>query len=147
MKWLFPFIWLYFLLVPQVDQAQSIINNLNEAIQQAPIAQNYLNRAYYYFANSYFKKAIRDMDTLLVLQEDNTAALLLRGKAKLALEDYSGAINDFNRVIYYQPDSGAAYYQRGIVRKRNEDAVGACEDFKKAVALGESATKISSDCR
>ncbi|MEM9981342.1 MAG: hypothetical protein AAF734_02525 [Bacteroidota bacterium] len=147
MKWLFPFIWLYFLLVPQVDQAQSIIKNLNEAIQQAPIAQNYLNRAYYYFANSYFKKAIRDIDVLLVLQEDNMAALLLRGKAKLALEDYSGAINDFNRVIYYQPDSGEAYYQRGIVRKAREDTVGACEDFNKAVSLGEPASRVSIDCR
>lgn len=62
-------------------------------------------------------------------------AYLLRGEARLALEDYTGAIEDFTKLLEFDFDDVSAYFLRGRAKYYLEDYTGAIEDFAIATEL------------
>jgi tetratricopeptide (TPR) repeat protein len=62
-------------------------------------------------------------------------AYLMRGEARLALEDYTGAIEDFTKLLEFDFDDAFAFYSRGRAKYYLEDYIGSIVDFKAAIEL------------
>ena len=60
-----------------------------------------------------FKGAKDDLTSVLNSNPKNKQALVLRGQARIALEDYYGGIGDFNFALESDSTLSDAYYYRG----------------------------------
>ncbi|MBX9601480.1 MAG: tetratricopeptide repeat protein [Bryobacteraceae bacterium] len=85
-----------------------------------------------------YAAAIAALDRTISEDASNKEALLLRGEAKLEINDYEGAVKDFTAAIALDDRVASAYTRRGAAyRKLNRDPE-ALSDFEKAIELQPS---------
>ncbi len=66
-------------------------------------------------------------------------AYVLRGQARVALEEYDPAVIDFGKAIELEPINADAYFERGLAFKARGDYESAIRDFDTAAKLNASA--------
>lgn len=66
-------------------------------------------------------------------------AYVLRGQARVALQDYDPAVSDFGKAIELEPLNADAYFERGLAYKARGDYESAIRDFDTAAKLNASA--------
>lgn len=80
--------------------------------------------------------AIRDLDTALAIQPNNSVALYNRGYARFAQRAYDKAIADYDDAILLDPSLGPAYNNRCLTRAiAGRDLVKAMADCNLALKL------------
>jgi Flp pilus assembly protein TadD len=74
---------------------------------------------------------------------------ILRGKAKINLNDQAGALTDFNSAVELNPKNYDTWLYRGIAKINMNNKSGCCSDLTKAVALGskDAADDLKKYCR
>ena len=77
-----------------------------------------------------------DFIEAIKLSPKNETNYILRGKAKINLNDLNGAVKDFTAAIDLNHKSYDAWFNRGIVKNSMNDKTGGCADLNKALQLG-----------
>jgi len=84
-----------------------------------------------------YRRAIEELNVVIVNQPKNYSAFYWRGYAKSIIGDNLGAIQDYNISIEYKPNSSILLTSRGISRFELKDYTGAIEDFDKAIECND----------
>lgn len=85
-----------------------------------------------------YPAAIAALDRTIAEDAANKDALLLRGEARLEVNDFEGAVKDFTAAIALDDQVANAFTRRGAAyRKLNRDSE-ALSDFEKAIQLQPS---------
>lgn len=79
-----------------------------------------------------FSGARSAFDSAIALKKDDAELFILRGNARLNLNDAKGAMEDYSSSIAVKP-SARAYHNRGILKKDTKDYDGALADYSKAI--------------
>jgi len=87
-----------------------------------------------YAANDY-ASALANLNHILELNPEDTAAYSNRATVKMNLGDSSGAIADYSHIIDQDPKNFLVIRDRGIARDVAGDLAGALADFDQAVEL------------
>ncbi|MBI3272241.1 MAG: tetratricopeptide repeat protein [Planctomycetes bacterium] len=74
-------------------------------------------------------------EMLVERKSSDPGSYLLRGQARLGLEDVPGALADFTRAVELDPNCGEAYRLRAPLRALQGDLAGARRDLDEAVQL------------
>ena len=75
------------------------------------------------------------LDEILMIDPDNTVALLARGSVALKLGNAKKAKSDFSRILDIDPNHLKAQYLRGIARPMEGDNHGESGDFSRATEI------------
>lgn len=95
----------------------------------------YLGRARCSFEQQIYKSVVMDMNQLLLRDEDDVDALLLRGMAYVKLYKNNKALDDLDFVLEQQPDNIQALVSRGAALARGGQGAYAIEDFDRAMKI------------
>jgi tetratricopeptide (TPR) repeat protein len=79
-------------------------------------------------AIKYFSKAIE-------LDPNYGEAYLMRGRAKIGVQDMAGAMIDLNEAVTLEPNNSEAITERGNVKQMVGNITGALDDYEKALQL------------
>jgi tetratricopeptide (TPR) repeat protein len=79
-------------------------------------------------AIKYFSKAIE-------LDPNYAEAYLMRGRAKIGIQDMAGAMIDLNEAVTLEPNNSEAITERGNVKQMVGNITGALDDYEKALQL------------
>lgn len=79
-------------------------------------------------AIKYFSKAIE-------LDPYYAKAYLMRGRAKIGIQDMAGAMIDLNEAVIIEPKNSEAITERGNVKQMVGNITGALDDYEKAIQL------------
>ena len=79
-------------------------------------------------AIKYFSKAIE-------LDPNYAEAYLMRGRAKIGIQDMAGAMIDLNEAVTLEPNNSEAITERGNVKQMVGNITGALDDYEKAIQL------------
>ena len=82
-----------------------------------------------------YRKAIEELDRVIVLDPDNALAYRRRGLAHFLLGDHGSALDDFLRAVELDPSDAIAYYHRGVSLASLWVYDLAIEDFDMAFEL------------
>ncbi len=116
--------------------APQVIKECTEYLQDHPEdAQALCNRGEAWLAAGRPRKAMKDLDRSLGIDQEQPLAFFYRGNAFLDLRTYPSAAGDFSRVIAMWPEASAAYNNRGLALERMGDNEKALADYKKAIEL------------
>lgn len=76
-------------------------------------------------------------DNAIALKKDDPELYILRGNARLQLDDIKGAVEDYTASIAIKP-SARAYHNLSIIKKNAKDYDGALADLTKAIETDAS---------
>ncbi len=86
-----------------------------QGVDTAKILRESLKAGLHYMEEEKFDLAIKEFGRAVELDENNTEALMGRGRAFFEVKDYSGAFDDFSRVINLEQENHDAYWMRSRV--------------------------------
>lgn len=95
----------------------------------------YMNRGKLYFKQKNYEKALKDLNSSISLNNNDSEAYYGRGQAKYHLGDIQNALVDTNAAIEIKANKWSYYNQRGIILndlKKYEEAIS---DFTKAIEI------------
>jgi tetratricopeptide (TPR) repeat protein len=98
----------------------------------------YIYRAFSYNELSDFKKSIADFDTAIVIDENDIATYIDRGKTKGYMNDFDGAQKDFQLVLTKDTTSEqaqAALYYLGLIAYQQKEFSKAIHFYNKFIIL------------
>ena len=98
-------------------------------------AMAYLNRARVYFLKREDSRAISDLNTVLRIDPNNVAALVLRGIIRGYLGKHDLTIADMSEAIRLAPYNAMAHYYRGLAYGELDSLDLAITDLSEAVRL------------
>lgn len=100
--------------------------------------EGYAEKALIKYKMADYYGAVSDCNKALKSDPDAGSAIyMIRGKAKLKIEDTQGAIDDFNRVINENENFAEAYVKRGDAFNVEGKTEHACADYDRAANLGD----------
>lgn len=126
-----------------LKQYKDAIDSYSNAIRmQTNNATFYHDRACAYIGlgnyskdNSYYHKAISDLDKAIELKPEFYTAYNNRGYTYDSLEKYNEAISDYNKAIELNPEYAEAYDNRGYSYDSLEKYDKAAADYDKAIEI------------
>ena len=74
-------------------------------------------------------------DKLVTANPKDSGIWMMRGYARMAMDDLENAIADFDEAIRLKPDSATPYINRGITRFGQHELEKAIADFTRAIEL------------
>lgn len=98
----------------------------------------YLGRARCSFEQQIYKSVVMDMNQLILRDENDIDALLLRGKANVKLYKNNKALDDLDKVVDAQPKNIDALITRGAALARGGQGAYAIQDFDRAMKIDPS---------
>ncbi|QSE96663.1 tetratricopeptide repeat protein [Fulvivirga lutea] len=114
------------------------LQDFRRVIKEDPLNVNaHLSIAsdYYYRLNDY-ENTIFYAEKVLKLDETNSTAFTLKGKAHQKLGNLQEALSAYNSAISVDKDYAEAYLSRGSLRIYGKQNSKACADFRMAKTLG-----------
>jgi tetratricopeptide (TPR) repeat protein len=81
-----------------------------------------------------YEDAMKNLNKAIKLDENNSRAYILRGRAHFEMQRYEEASQDIENALKIDPNNAYAYYYRGILRAK-ENEPGAVLDFDEALKL------------
>ena len=95
----------------------------------------YLHRGLTKLEMGQSKKAIKDFNAALQLDQQYIDAILFRGKARIQAYKFEDAIRDFKTVIQHDPENISAYHQMALAKMGMGNYVGAKKDLSVIIEL------------
>jgi Flp pilus assembly protein TadD len=105
------------------QQRQATINELTD-------------RSYQQFQQQDWQGVVKTATELLVLDPDNTVALVNRAGAYTELGKYKNALDDCNTALIVDPNMGIAYNNKGYVLELMGELKQAAMEYETACVLG-----------
>jgi tetratricopeptide (TPR) repeat protein len=137
-----------------IKQLKDALSAINTALSlNNKNSESYVLRGAIRFALSDYKGAIKDLNTVIKSEKNNShvisQAYRYRGLTEKALNNLVAAKASLDEAILHEKDRSILYINRGdifILSKKNELA---CEDFRKALELGDddSIDRIRENCK
>jgi tetratricopeptide (TPR) repeat protein len=82
-----------------------------------------------------YRKALKDFDQAIAINDDNGKFFYYRGLTHASLKDEKSAIRDFTRAIAIDPQNAYPFYERGVLYYDRKDDRNALKDFDQAIAI------------
>ncbi|MEZ5001684.1 MAG: tetratricopeptide repeat protein [Chitinophagales bacterium] len=135
------------------QDAQSIYDEayrqLNEGVNAAEVIQTlgscikmdksfeeaYLLRAFIFYKLDDYRAAIRDYDSLLVINPNHEEGLKKRALTKIRIEDFEGALQDHNLRLALAPNNASAFFDRAYCYGMLGNNDAAIEDYSMAIKI------------
>lgn len=92
----------------------------------------YLAIAIHFTETGQHEAAIKILNKLEKLDQNNQDIFYLRGINYYLLKEFNKAIDDFNKTLQLDPDHPEAYLYRAKAKKANNNLLGALSDYNKA---------------
>ena len=95
------------ILLSRKEDWDGVVNILNDAIAFMPSGNLFFHKAQcYLYGFRNYSQALENIETAIELDPTNSYQLLLRGKVRLALEDFEGALKDYNSFFELNSANG-----------------------------------------
>ncbi|MFK7750536.1 MAG: tetratricopeptide repeat protein [Kordia sp.] len=114
----------------------------NKSVRIGKDFPNYLpyrNRGKLYFRQKNYEKALKDFNSAILLNNNDSEIYYGRGQAKYHLGDIQNALLDTNVAIELDKTNWSYYNQRGIILNDMEKHEEAISDFTKAIEISDHA--------
>lgn len=82
-----------------------------------------------------YKSALRDYNTLLMMNPNIEMGYYGRGIARMNTKDYAGAIQDFSNAFVINPVNKEAIKNRGLAKALSNDYLGAIQDYDRLIEM------------
>jgi len=96
-----------------------------------------LSDADYFYENKYYRSAIQSYSKILNIDENNSTALIGRGKTYIELNIPDSAKSDFERALKINPRNDAAFYNLGRFYHYQNNFDNALNFYFKATEINE----------
>src|SRR5262249_14371766 len=96
----------------------------------------------FFISNRKFEQALKDLDTLIRLDDKNPRLFEVRGMVLFQLKQPDKAIESYNKAIQMQPGEIGPYIQRSRIRAQQKDNKGALEDPDTALRIAPENTVV-----
>ncbi len=132
------------------EQEEQIIQELSAKIEHEPNAENYINRANFYWTMpmTEYEKAIADYTSALSFENCPDSVYYNRGGVYFQNGDYDNALQDLNIAVKLLP-TPKTYHGRGDTYRILKQYKQAIKDYSKAIELNKdfpSAYKFRAEC-
>lgn len=132
------------------EKEEQIIRELSTKIELEPNAENYINRANYYWTMplAEYEKAIADYTSALSFENCPKSAYYNRGGTYFQNGDYHNALKDLDIAVRLLP-TPKTYHGRGDTYRMLKQYKQAIKDYSEAIKLQEdfpSAYKFRAEC-
>jgi len=116
--------------------ANQRIGYFTKALELNPnLVEAYEKRAFHYYYQRRYDKAIQDYTKVIELKPDGSEAYRMRGSAHLKKEELQLAIDNLNRAIELDPRAASAYGFRAEAYRLSGMATEAVRDSTEAIGL------------
>ncbi len=125
----------------RLGKFKAAIEDVNTVIEKEPDnSKLYVERAFFYLANTNYAAAINDCKKALALKGLGEDGFLCKAQAEESLADYENALCDYDEVIRINPKNVDAYAYRGMTKFKMENIKDAIDDYNLALRIDSSST-------
>jgi tetratricopeptide (TPR) repeat protein len=114
------------------------VDKLKQVLQQQNLAaiKELTDRSYQLFQQQDWQGVVKTTSELLMLDPENTAALVNRAGAYTELGEYNKALEDCNTALIADPNMAIAYNNKGYVLELMGELKKAAMEYETACVLG-----------
>ncbi len=120
------------------QQACETVGKLKQAVEQQRQAtiNELTDKSYQQFQQQDWQSVVKTATELLMLDPENTVALVNRAGAYTELGNYKNALDDCNTALIIDPNMGIAYNNKGYVLELMGELKKAAMEYETACVLG-----------
>lgn len=125
-----------------LEDKQSALEDFNKSISigiKTEIHLPLMNRGRIYLINQEYKKALKDLDSSIILNKNNALAYYLRSKVHFKMNNFESALSDLSIDSLTNTKEWYYYNQRGLTLIKLERYLESISDFDKAIEMSEEA--------